>query len=175
MYLIIGFIHWLCIAYELFYPLIFKDLLFDTIYVLFQIAKLISWLLFNNECFASLIMKKLNNKNYKAGDDVFDLHDIMIVSPLLTNIYVKMFPLLALFYSYLIFLVTTRSNLLSVDLLIVYFAIYSIYILYVRKFYNKKLYNQLNIDFFAKYFKFIFIIVLLYLLYKICLNFASKK
>uniref|UniRef100_A0A6C0HYI0 Uncharacterized protein n=1 Tax=viral metagenome TaxID=1070528 RepID=A0A6C0HYI0_9ZZZZ len=163
----IGFIHLIFIAYEILYPLIFKNYLFDKIYILIFSFKIISWILFNNECFISLIIKQQTIKNYKAGDNIFDLDDMVKFSPQLTKICKLLSPLLAIFYCYLIFIVSKRSKLLDTNLLITLITIYIIYLLYVRKFYNEKMYNKLNIDYFAPYVKSIFIVILSYIIYKI--------
>jgi len=165
MTLLVGLVHWLFIGYELLYPLLVKNYFFDVVYIFIFVSKIISWLLCNDECFLSLIMKQQMNKNYKAGDDVYDLSDMTDVSPELTRLFIFLFPLLALVYSYLVYIVSKRSTLLDTKLIFALIFMHLFYLLYVRKFYNERLFETLHIKKYFVYVKAIFVIVLSYILY----------
>jgi len=165
-----GIMHWLFVIYEFSYPFVFKNYLFDNIYVLIIVAKIISWIALKDECIISLLIKQQINKNYKAGDDAFSLDDMVTVSPFLTNILLMLYPVLAIFQLYLFFIVSRRNNLLDKNSLTAFITIFIIYMLYTRKFYNESLYKKLQIDAYASYFKFLFVIILLYILYILLKN-----
>jgi hypothetical protein len=170
MNLIIGIIHWLFIFYDFFYPILIKNYLFDKIYVIIFILKNISWLVFDNECIISLFVKQQIDKNYKPGDNVFDLDDMRLISPMLTTIFVNYLPIVFILTITLFYIVSRRSNILDNNSLMVVLFIHIFFVLYVRKFYNEKLYNKLNIDYFAPYVKNIFIIILSYIIFNILNN-----
>ena len=167
---LVGFTHWIFIFYELFYPIIFKNYLFDNIYIVVFVLKFISWLLLNNECMISLIFKQYINSNYKPGNDIHDLTDMKNTSPFLTKIFQNFIIIIFIFICILICIVSQRSNILDINLLIILILIYVIYILYIRKFYNKEIYDKLKLDNFFIYFKYICIIISVYILFKIFTN-----
>jgi len=162
---LVGLLHWLFIGYELLYPLLVKNYLFDVVYIFIFVSKIISWILCNDECFLALIAKQQMNKHYKAGDDVYDLSDMSDVSPELTKMFIFLFPLLVLVYSYLVYFVIMRNKLLDNNLFFALVFIYIFYLLYVRKFYNERLFETLHIKTYFVYVKAIFVVVLSYILY----------
>lgn len=170
-----GCFHWLLLGYALIYPLIFKNYLFDNIYIFMCVILIISWIVFKNECCISLIAKKLLNKNYKAGDDVSNFVDMEKFSPFLFKYFIQAYPLIIIYIIGLIYMVSRRNRILDTKLLILLLCILFIYILYTKKFCNEKLYDELKIDDYVPYVKFVFLIILLYILFKISSNIYKIK
>ena len=66
---ILGYLH---IILGVFLSLYFlwRNQVLDVFYILYFIGMNISWVLFNNECVVSYIFKRMNNPNYKMGENI---------------------------------------------------------------------------------------------------------
>jgi hypothetical protein len=159
---IIGGFHWLIVGYELLYPFLLKNYTLDIIYILFILLEMLSWLLFNDECIVSFWTKKINNHEYKAGDDSLDLSDMKSVIPSFVSkdLLVGFFAVLSIVHSYLLILVNERSHLLKPKYIYTVVLIYLFYTLYVRKFYNEELFKRFATDKYDSVMRIIFSIAL---------------
>jgi hypothetical protein len=80
---LIGIIHLLAMVVSNIYGFIFnKNLFFDKLYIISFLLIPFSWIIFNDECFISYLIKKLNNPNYILGTKP---HDIQDITDLFTN------------------------------------------------------------------------------------------
>ena len=158
-YLIGGF-HWLTIAYNYLYPLLFKNRVFDIIYILVIAFIILGWILLKGECAMSLFFKQQQNPNYKMGDNVFDLSDMQKVLPIGEKLLINIIAVMTFVHIYLIYIVNTRSNILDTRLIYVLFFMYIYTILDLRKFYNPRFYHQYNISNYSWYLNKLFILLL---------------
>lgn len=67
---VVRMLHSFVFFFSLFYIFIFKPK-YDVLYITLAVVIMTHWLLFKNECILSYIEKKLMDKNYKMGDNVF--------------------------------------------------------------------------------------------------------
>jgi len=81
----VGVIHLCGMIIENIYGFIIgKNTLFDKLYIISFVSIPLSWLLCKDECIISYAMKKLENHNYKLGDEPENVKDI---SDLFSNEY----------------------------------------------------------------------------------------
>ena len=59
-------------------PILFRNKISYTLFILVYTLTPISWMLCKDECFISYFVKKFNNPDYKLGDSPDDYNDIMI-------------------------------------------------------------------------------------------------
>jgi hypothetical protein len=58
-------------------PILFRNKISYTLFILVYILTPISWMLCKDECFISYVVKKINNPEYKLGDSPDDYNDII--------------------------------------------------------------------------------------------------
>jgi hypothetical protein len=73
---IIGILHFLFAILISLYGLLVEKGDYDKLYLFYIILLIISWTFYNGECPISYYSKKYKDKNYVAGSNTLDLHDI---------------------------------------------------------------------------------------------------
>ena len=148
---ILHYLHFLGAIFFNLYPFIIQKNKYDYFYVYIILLGNLCWLLFNGECFISLILKKLENKNYRLGNNV-DSDDIKnILGVNLFNIFKYSNLILnSLSYTYIIY-----RNYYPKYLYI--FLLFSIIYGYIYITFENQ--NKLNNYILFKIFKYIFIFI----------------
>jgi hypothetical protein len=73
----IGMVHFCGMIMEDIYGFIIKKtIIFDKLYIFSFVAIPLSWIIFNDECIISYIIKKLENNNYRLGEEPENVNDI---------------------------------------------------------------------------------------------------
>jgi hypothetical protein len=101
---LISYIHFLGSIFTLLYPFIIPKNKYDYLYIYYIILLNLSWMIFNGECFISLIFKKIKNKKYEIGSNI-NADDIKnITGSKFYNIYIRLCLLLnSLSFIYVIY------------------------------------------------------------------------
>ena len=167
-----GIVHLLIIFYQISYPIIIHNsILGDKIYILFHILIVLNWLLLKGECGISYVYKKFKNPNYKMGSGALDLKDIRDVLPFIDINFIKdIFFYQSFIISTLLIWTAIRNKIVNITNLVIILLSFFYVILRERKFYNKKLYDSIEKHYILDFFNIIFIILLLYISYKIVLK-----
>ena len=74
---ITGIIHLIGLFTMYSLPILFRNKISYTLFILVYILTPISWMLCKDECFISYVVKKINNPEYKLGDSPDDYNDII--------------------------------------------------------------------------------------------------
>jgi len=145
---ITGALHLLLTVVGSSYPFLFKNYTLDILYILFCLSKMLSWLLFKDECIISYLIKKQNNPEYKLGEKPFDLTDIYAITSsfISKETLTSVFSSLIILQSYLFIMVNQRSHILKPKYIYMMIFVYLFYALYLRKFYNEDLFKRFGID-----------------------------
>lgn len=167
-----GILHLLIIFYQIFYPIIIQNsVLGDKIYILFHIILVSNWLLFKGECIISYLYKKKYDPNYTMGEKTLDLKDIKDILPFVDEKFIlDYFIINTIIASILLIWTAIRNKIVNTTNLIIILLSFFYVILRERKFYNKKLYNSIEKLYILDLVNMIFIILLLYISYKIVLK-----
>jgi hypothetical protein len=128
-----GLVHICLAAYQLFYPFVPSSRFYDSIYVLFWLGTLLSYLLLKGECITSLVYKKMKNPDYEVGSDIFTFDDMQQYFPWLSStVLMNINLVLSLYFGYCIYIVNKRSHLLSGRNIGAFLTIFLAYIVYLR-------------------------------------------
>lgn len=125
-----------CVAlYAFFIP---KHTMADFIYVTLIAIIVLSWILLQNECFVSYIIRKMKDPHYVMGSDPLNMKDLIeIFGPIWVNYYINGV-LVCMFLSF--YIASIRSKLLS-ETLASFFIVGSIlYLASIHHFSETKLY-----------------------------------
>lgn len=165
--IIVGLIHFFIICILCFYGFFSqKKILFDYIYIYILLLVVILWNIFNGECFITLFIKKLNNKNYINGSDLKNQADFSFlpISNDNINLIINIFFIFSIFS---IYIVSNRNNfpLIFILSIIIVFILYKFFITIYEN-------HHINSDF-QYYQRIIFYILLIQLI--ILIHFTINK
>ena len=68
---LVATLHGLIMTFNSFYGFITKKSWFDYLYLGFVYTTVLHWTFFKNECFITYLMKKMDNKKYVLGEDLY--------------------------------------------------------------------------------------------------------
>ena len=139
----------------------------DFIYAITVITIVLSWLLFNNECFISYAIRKYQDPTYVMGSDAMNMNDLIdIFGPTMVNYVVNGIIAFMLISFYL---VSFRSLLLSPNIMYIFVSCSALFLLSIRHFFEiGSLYAAwLPFD---MVFRIIFVIFLFSLLYRLVMK-----
>jgi hypothetical protein len=158
----IGLLHAFFAIFVSFYAIIFKQNWFDFIYIFYTIIVLISWTFYNGECLLTYLIKKNKNKNYIAGTESTDLTDMYLLFGSKEIIYFIVTFLLFI-NALSLYLVLKRNNFPY----FIYYLIPLFQLLYTisLRIQYKNLHKNNLFLISQNFFKFYFIINLIYILY----------
>lgn len=150
-----------CVAlYAFFIP---KHTMADFIYVTLIAIIVLSWILLQNECFVSYIIRKMKDPHYVMGSDPLNMKDLIeIFGPIWVNYYINGV-LVCMFLSF--YIASIRSKLLS-ETLASFFIVGSIlYLASIHHFFGNKTLSKLwmQVDI---VFRIVFTFVILVCLYQ---------
>jgi len=112
----------------------------DVLYYTITFVTILSWFIFNGNCILTIVDS--NNK-----PDKFDIYDVHQLLPFLSEFQMRIFVNFVICGTIVnLIFIHLRSHLLPTYVLVGFIAIYVIYLLYIRHFYNENIYNQLHID-----------------------------
>jgi hypothetical protein len=126
----VGQIHFFIICILCFYGFFSpKKILFDYIYIYILLLILILWNLFNGECFITLFIKKLNNKNYINGSDLNNQADFSFL-PISNDTINLILIIIYIFTIFSMYIVLNRNNFPFIYILsiIIVFILYKFFI-----------------------------------------------
>lgn len=168
-FILIGLFHLLFAFFLSIYGFISTKNWFDKFYIYYNYLVLISWTFFNGECFITYMIKKYENPKYIAGTDSTDLSDMSYFID--KNIFSFLLILFIILNTFSIFLVNRRNNYISLYLSITVLIVHNIYVLFLRKMMNSKLYYQLGLD---KIFEWFQLFTRLFFIYVLILTISHK-
>jgi len=158
----IGVLHTIYAIFIAFYGILFKKNWFDFIYIFLNIITLISWTFYNGECVLTYLIKKNKNKNYIAGTESTDLTDMYLLFGSKEIVYFIV--TISLFINALsMYFVLKRNNFPY----FIYYLLPLFQLLYTisLRIQHKNLYKNNLFLISQNFFKFYFIINLIYILY----------
>lgn len=144
------------------YGFIFIKNWFDNFYIIILVLTTLSWTFYNGECLISYYSKKSKNKNYIAGEDISDLNDMYqnffsrkFVD---STIYICSFVIII---SEIIVLKRNNYNKYICYLFPILQLSYVIFLKIYKKIYQSKILLLIN-----EFFKFSFIVILIFIVKK---------
>ena len=156
---IIGILHLLLAIIIPLYGLLFKKSDYDKLYLFYEILLVISWTFYDGECVVSYYSKKYKDNNYVAGFDTLDLHDIHDIFGKNNKNIMDMLIALSLILNVIsIYIVLSRNQYPNIISFMFPF-IYATYVIFLRIKCN-------DYDFVHQIYKFISIILLIFMLNK---------
>ena len=159
---LVGVLHVFFSLFISFYGLMIKKNWFDYIYIFYTIIVSISWTFYNGECILTYLIKKNNDKNYIAGTESTDLKDMYLVFGSKEIVYF-IITILLFISAISLYLVLKRNNY---PYFIYYlFPIFLLLYTLSLRIQPKKLYKNTRFLISQHFFKFYFIINLIYILY----------
>jgi len=159
---LIGTIHILYAVIMAFYGLIIKKNWFDYFYIYLTIFTVITWTFYNGECVLTYLIKKNKNKNYIAGTESTDLTDMYLLFGSKEIVYFIV--TVSLFINAIsLYLVLKRNNFPY----FIYYLLPLFQLLYTisLRIQHKNLHKNNLFLISQNFFKFYFIINLIYILY----------
>jgi 4-hydroxybenzoate polyprenyltransferase len=164
---IIGIIHFLFAMLVAFYGIIFKKNMFDFIYILYIFLVLISWTFYNGECVLTYVIKKIKDKNYIAGTESTDMHDMYLLfgSREIINLLLIIGTILGSISFYIVLKRNDYPNY-------IYYILPLLLLLYTSllRINNKDIYKNKYFLVFQEIIKYYVIINLIYILYLKCIK-----
>lgn len=127
---VIGIVHLIFSILIGVYGVIFPKNVFDFWYILWHFIVNIHWTFLNGECFLTYYFKKMQNPNYKAGDDSTEMTDMSLVFN--RNIIQLIVALGVAVTGISIFIVLSRNNYLPKSWIYVLVALFYIYTIWLR-------------------------------------------
>jgi len=160
---IIGLAHLLFAIFIAFYGIVFKKMWFDYVYIIYAILVLISWTYYNGECPLTYYIKKQQDNSYIAGEESTDINDMYLLFGSKDIIY-TIITITIIFNVISEFIVLKRNNYPAY----IYFALpffHFLYTLLLRT--QSKLYENPTFLFLQNGFRYIFIVVFIFVFSKI--------
>ena len=136
--------HLLLMLYMIGYVFVFhhkyNNYLGDILYYTICFVIILTWFMNNSNC----ILTIYNVDKPTEKMDIYDVHQLL---PFLSDIQMKNFVNFVICGTIVnLILIHLRSHLLPMYVLVGFIIIYSVYLLYLRHFYNEIIYNQLHLD-----------------------------
>ena len=129
--IIIIFLHTVLTIFVAFYALVTSKNKFDFYYILYIYILFISWTFYNGECVLSYYYKRMNNNNYQAGANIFELSDLDLTFLVGEYFNTFIFILLTILIISNLYIVINRNNYTVINGYDFTFVILLIYIIYL--------------------------------------------
>jgi hypothetical protein len=163
---LVSIVHFILSVFMAIYAFIINKSQYDIYYICITLLILLSWLIYNGECYVTYLFKKTKNPNYIAGSQSIDLDDMNICGDKICSRY--FFFALMIVNICSVGLVLHRNKYLSEYTIYLFLLLYLILILILRKFYlSDSTFKYYHLDVFFEYFKIIFGIFILYVFYSL--------
>lgn len=166
--------HLLLMLYMIGYVFIFNQSIYgDILYYTICFVTILTWFMNNGSCILTTSdmnksTEKMDVVGVQRNMDIYDVHQLL---PFLSDFQMKMFINIVILGTIInLILIHLRSHLLPTYVLVGFIVIYSVYLLYLRHFYNEDMYNILHLnkanEKLLTYVSFVYIIYCLFLLRK---------